>query len=39
MIKAKRKVEEALKTTNEIMKQRTNKSRGEAIKNKEGNLV
>jgi len=32
-------VEEALKTTNKTMKQRTDKSRGEAIKYKEGNLV
>ena len=37
--KAKIKVEEALKTTNKTMKQRTDKSREEAIKYKEGNLV
>ena len=37
--KAKIEVEKALKTTNEIMKQRIDKSRGETIKYKEGNLV
>ena len=35
----RKEVEEALKKTNEIMKQRTDKSREEAIEYKEGDLI
>ena len=37
--KARREVEEALKKTNKIMKQRIDKSRGETIKYKEEDLI
>jgi len=37
--KTRREVEKVLKKTNKIMKWRTDKSRGEAIEYKEGNLV
>ena len=36
---ARKEVEEALRKTNEMMKWRIDKSRGEAIKYKEGDLV
>jgi len=36
---ARKKVKKALKKTNEIIKWRTDKSRGKAIKYKEGDII